>query len=260
MVRDNFSSELAVVILAAGKGKRMNNPDVPKVMTKLAGTPLIGHVLEQVKRIGAKKIIVIIGHQKESIIEYANKEFSGMLDFVEQIDQLGTGHAVLQAEPLLVSFKGNVLILSGDVPLLRAAAIKSFIEKHHNSKPPAAASVLTAMLDNPKGYGRIVRSSDKKFLRIVEDRDASSEEAEIPEVNSGIYIVKSHELFDALHEIGNNNAQREYYLTDVIAVLRQKNIECNAIIADDPDELNGINTIEELERMEKCYYEKYCDK
>lgn len=257
---DSSEWQLTVIILAAGKGKRMNNPDMPKVMAELDGKPLIGHVLNQVQKLEPQQTIVVVGHHKEQVMEYVAKEFGNSVEFVVQEQQLGTGHAVRQAEPKVHSFTDDVLILSGDVPLLRASTMMSFINEHRRYKPVVAASVLT-MDDDPTGYGRIIRSDDGEFLRIVEEKDASPEERSITEVNSGIYIVSSHLLFAALEDLSNDNAQGEYYLTDIISILQNKRLfTCNAIPAADASELHGINTPAELERAERLYREKFAAK
>ena len=244
---------LTVIILAAGKGKRMNNPDMPKVMAMLGGVPLIGHVVRQALRLRPEQVIVVAGHHKEQVIGYVRGEFGGRAEFAVQEQQLGTGLAVIEAEPLLQSYSGDVLILSGDTPLLRASTLMSFANDHRRFKPVVVASALTMRLDDPAGYGRIIRSPDGEFLKIVEEKDATPEEKAVFEVNSGIYIVSSHQLFPALRQLGNANAQGEYYLTDVIGILRGKNFACNAIPAPDPDELHGVNSPAELDRAEAIY-------
>lgn len=250
--------QLTVIILAAGKGKRMNNPDTPKVMAELDGKPLIGHVLGQVRLLEPQQTIVVVGHHKEQVMEYVTKEFGSAIEFAVQEQQLGTGHAVREAEPKLHSFTDDVLILSGDVPLLRASTMMNFVTEHRRYKPLVAASVLTMDCEDPTGYGRIVRSDDGEFLRIVEEKDATPEEKAIKEVNSGIYIVSSHLLFATLQELSNDNVQGEYYLTDIIGILRGKRFfTCNAIPTGDSFELQGINTPAELERAEMLYRENF---
>lgn len=254
---ESTTQDLTIITLAAGKGKRMNNPDLPKVMAKLDGEPLIGHVLRQAMRLEPRQIIVVVGHCKEQVISYVSGEFGSSVEFVEQKEQLGTGHAALQAEPMLKSYSGDALILSGDVPLLQSSTMEDFVTRHRRYRPIVMASVLTMTVDNPAGYGRILRSPDGEFLRIVESKDALPHEAAINEVNSGVYIVNTHLLFTALREIGNDNAQKEFYLTDIIAVLRSKKFICNAIPARDADELLGINTPGDLANAEHIYREKF---
>ena len=243
---------LAVLILAAGKGKRMNNPELPKVMFPVAGTPMVGHILNQVRKLSPDKTVLIVGHHKEIVIDYVNEDFAEFAEFAEQNEQLGTGHAVAQAEELLKDFSGDVLILSGDVPLLRASTLKTFVETHHHTD--ASVSVLSVDAPNPTGYGRIVRDEAGNFLKITEQKDATDAEKAITEINSGIYIVESEKLFKALKQVSNTNAQGEYYLTDIIAILRRDEAPVCAVKVDIFDELQGINTVDELARAEQSYH------
>ncbi|MCZ2133124.1 MAG: NTP transferase domain-containing protein [Bacteroidetes bacterium] len=257
---DLTAKDLTIIILAAGKGKRMNNPDLPKVMVKLDGEPLIGHVLRQALQLEPRQIIVVTGHCKEQVISYVSSEFGNSAEFVEQKEQLGTGHAALQTESVLKSYSGDALILSGDVPLLQASTMSDFVTRHRRYRPIVMASVLTMTIDNPAGYGRILRSPDGEFLRIVESKDAMPDESAVCEVNSGVYIVNAHLLFAALRKIDNNNAQKEFYLTDIIGILRNKKFICNAIPARDADELLGVNTPDDLACAERVYREKFAAK
>jgi UDP-N-acetylglucosamine pyrophosphorylase len=242
-----FTKDLAVVILAAGKGKRMNNPDMPKVMALLNGKPLVEYVISQVKELNPLKIILVVGHHKEMIIDYFNNS-DNSLEYALQLEQLGTGHAVAQAESALKDFSGNVLILAGDAPLIQASTLMNFIAKHFEDK--AIASDLTAIANDPTGYGRIVRNNLGDFIKIVEQKDASDEEKLIKEINSGIFCVDSKELFPALAGLKNNNAQGEYYLTDIIDYFIQNNKKVIGVSGADFDELQGINTIDELKKVE----------
>ncbi|MCX6156175.1 MAG: sugar phosphate nucleotidyltransferase [Candidatus Kapabacteria bacterium] len=243
-----MNENLSVVILAAGKGKRMNNPNMAKVMAPLGDKPLITYVLEQVQKLNPKKIIVVVGHQKESVIEYIKFINIQNLFFAEQNDQLGTGHAVAQAAEYLMNDNGNVLILAGDVPLLKSESLTAFIEMH--TKTSSVASDMTAIAANPFGYGRIVRDSSGNFIKIVEEKDTKPEEKLINEINSGIFIVKSKSLFNALNLVSNKNAQGEYYLTDIIEILRNENKKVSAFICAEFDELQGVNSVEDLKRCE----------
>lgn len=249
----NRISELACIILAAGKGKRMNNPDIPKVMASLAGKPLIGHVLAQVTLLHPSKTLVIVGHQKESVIAYVKEEFP-WADCIEQAEQLGTGHAVKMAEPALSNFFGDVLIITGDTPLLQAETLGSFVEEHQRFRGMLSGCVLSAVTSNPKGYGRIVRSQVGEFMKIVEEKDATDEQKLITEINTGIFVVKAVTLFAVLKEISNSNAQGEYYLTDIVELIRRKGMSISAIKAQNFTEFQGINTTEELARAEEHYY------
>lgn len=247
---DSKGKELAVLILAAGKGKRMNNPDLPKVMANLKGIPLIGHVLKGLQTLLPNHVLVIVGHQKEKVIEYLSGTF-GSVDTVVQEEQLGTGHAVAQAKSNLSNFNGDVLILSGDVPLMRGKTLESFIEEHRSSE--ATISVLTALVPDATGYGRIVRDSLGRFVSIVEHKDADDSIRQIKEINSGIYCVDSAKLFESLEKVNNNNVQGEYYLTDIIALLYNSGERVVATSCNDYREIMGINTSEELTTAEALY-------
>jgi UDP-N-acetylglucosamine diphosphorylase/glucosamine-1-phosphate N-acetyltransferase len=233
---------IRTIILAAGKGTRMKT-DLVKVLHPLCGKPLLSYVVEVAREIASEEITVVVGYQAETVKEI----FKGQnLTFVEQREQLGTGHAVLQARGIFENYRGNILIVSGDVPLLRPSTARSLFDCHRTSL--ATVTVLTTILPDPAGYGRIVKASTGDFLRIVEERDATDEEKKIKEINTGIYCVESSFLFKALMMINNNNAQKEYYLTDIVAVARQLDCLVGTLVAGDYREVMGINTREELER------------
>lgn len=240
------SNKLATVILAAGQGKRMNNPDSPKVLAELNGKPLIKYVLELTQKINAEKNVVIVGHKKELIIDFVNSLKDNKIEFAEQNEQLGTGHAVDQSREILQNFVGNILILCGDVPLIKSNTIMNFIEQYENSE--SDISVLSMIANNPKGYGRIIRDDENNFLAITEEKDANETKKLIREVNSGIIIAKADLLYNALSKLQNNNAQGEYYLTDVIDIIRSMGKKVTAFSTTNFDELQGINTFEDLER------------
>jgi bifunctional UDP-N-acetylglucosamine pyrophosphorylase/glucosamine-1-phosphate N-acetyltransferase len=205
-------TDLHVVILAAGKGTRMKSAR-PKVLHELAGRPLIEHVLSTLTQLDAAETVMVIGHGADQV-RTALAGYS-RLRFVVQAPQLGTGHALLQAEPLLSGRTGTVLLLYADVPLLEAGTLSRLLETHRGAR--AAATVLTAELDDPYGYGRIVRDASGHLLRVVEERDASVDERAIREINSGIYAFSLEPLFPALRQLASDNAQGEYYLTDLVA-------------------------------------------
>lgn len=246
-----MSKNISTVIMAAGKGKRMKNPDKSKVMHELIGKPLIQYVAELSLMINSEKLIPVVGHQKNSVIEFLRTKFSQHSDrlfFAHQDEQLGTGHAVMQTEEFLSDFDGNVLILSGDVPLLKFETVKSFIDFHNLNN--FDASLISAVFTDPHGYGRILRDSDGNFYDIKEEKDCTEKEKEIREINSGIYLVSSKLLFEALKTIKTDNAQGEYYLTDIFRYFMKNGIKCGAFIVKDEVEITGINTVEQLEALE----------
>ncbi|OPY09581.1 MAG: Bifunctional protein GlmU [Syntrophus sp. PtaB.Bin001] len=235
---------VGVVILAAGKGTRMKS-ERAKVLHSVCGRPMLSYSIMLARMVKAEKIIVVVGHQADIVRDTFKDE--GLL-FVEQREQLGTGHAVLQARSEFENFAGVILILCGDVPLLSIETIHHLFDCH--TKEKAIVTVLTAMMDNPFGYGRVIKKSTGEVIKIVEERDASVEEKKVKEINSGIYCVDSQFLFNAVGEIRNNNAQKEYYLTDIIEIAGKRNLPVRAVIADDAEEIMGINTIEDLQRAE----------
>jgi|SRR5579862_6347065 len=230
-------SDLHVVILAAGKSTRMKSAR-PKVVHELGGLPLVEHVLRTVDRLSAASTLLVIGHGADQV--RAALKHRTNLQFVVQSPQLGTGHAVLQAESALAGRTGTVLLLYADVPLLEANTLRRLIEAHHATA--AAATVLTAALDDPYGYGRIVRDGSGRLLRIVEERDASGDERALREINSGIYAFSLEPLFGALHGLAADNAQGEYYLTDLVAAYRRRGLPIETLLLESADELRGINT------------------
>jgi bifunctional UDP-N-acetylglucosamine pyrophosphorylase / glucosamine-1-phosphate N-acetyltransferase len=232
--------DLHIVILAAGKGTRMRSA-LPKVLHKVSGLPLLAHVLRTSAAVRPTTTTVVVGHQADAVRAYLAGETG--VRVVEQEPQLGTGHALLQAERPLEGRRGTVILLSGDVPLLTAGTLQRLVDTHE--REGAAATVLTAVVANPAGYGRIVRA-DGRLERIVEDRDASPAEREIHEINSGIYAFALTPLFAALREIGTVNAQGEYYLPDLIAVYRRAGQPVTTATADDVREIRGVNSRAEL--------------
>lgn len=232
------------IILAAGKGVRMKS-DLPKVFHKILGKPMLEYVLDAAENCKFDEIFVVVGHKSEVIKKY----FSGRsVTFVEQTEQLGTGHAVMQVSPHIKE-TCLVVVLAGDMPFISASTIKSLLALHAKNK--AKATLLTAILKEPGHYGRIIKNESKDVLRIVEAKDANERERAVKEINSGVYAFESDVLFDALKKIGKNNAQGEYYLTDVIGIAVAKGLPVKALVLDDPKEAMGINTKEELKEAEK---------
>jgi bifunctional UDP-N-acetylglucosamine pyrophosphorylase/glucosamine-1-phosphate N-acetyltransferase len=228
---------VATIILAAGKGTRMKS-DIVKVLHPILGLPMLFYPIDlSLTGVKSEKTIVVIGHQADQIKErFQNTR----IDFAIQKEQLGTGHAVLQAIPFLKKFMGTVLILCGDVPLVKADTLHSFIDAFGKSE--SILSVLTTVVEAPFGYGRIIRSSEGWVGKIVEEKDASKEEKSIREINTGIYGVKASFLIDGLSKIGKDNAQGEYYLTDLVEIANKEGLRCSAYIVADPVEVMGINT------------------
>jgi bifunctional UDP-N-acetylglucosamine pyrophosphorylase / glucosamine-1-phosphate N-acetyltransferase len=240
----NINSDKVALILAAGKGKRMKS-DLPKVLHKLNGKYIVQYVIESARQAGLNRQILVIGHQAEMV----KKALEGdKVSFALQAEQLGTGHAVMMAEPLLEDFSGDLVVLCGDMPLVRPETISRLIEERH--KIGAAAVVLTVILDDPGSYGRIVRDEKGLLKAIVEYRDADIKIREIKEVNTGAYCFDWQELRNLLGNLSANNDQREYYLTDSIAMLVGQGKKVAAVIAADPMEGFGINSINELKMVE----------
>lgn len=225
---------LAIVILAAGEGSRMKS-SLPKVLHTICGEPMIRFVLKSAERLNPEKIVVIVGHQAELV-----KNAVGNVQCVVQDKQLGTGHAVSVTKEMLSDFSGTVMVLSGDTPLVRAETLDNLFATH--TENGAAASIITARLENPTGYGRIIRSEDGSIVTaIVEEKDATEEQKTINEVNTGTYCFDKEKLFEALKQVDNNNRQGEYYLTDVIKILRNRGEKVVASMTDSPDEVMGVN-------------------
>lgn len=235
---------LVTIILAAGKGTRMKSA-LPKVLHKVGGMPMLGCVLKAAKEAGAERNIVVTGFGADAVEE----AMAGQAEFVRQEEQLGTGHAVRQTEKLLAGATGTVMVLCGDTPLLTGRVLKNLLAEHEQSG--AKATVLTAILSDSTGYGRIVRGADGSVEKIVEEKDANSAERQIKEVNSGIYCFDMPALFAALAEVTNDNAQGEYYLPDVLTILRGRGEKIWATAAADADEILGINSRRQLAAAEK---------
>jgi len=228
---------VATIILAAGKGTRMKS-EMVKVLHPILGLPMLSYpIAVSLNGIKADKTIVVVGYQADQIREkFKNPE----IQFVLQEEQLGTGHAALQAIPFLKTFTGTALILCGDVPLVNASTLRTFIAAFEESQ--SILSVLTTLVDNPIGYGRILRSPEGWLEKIVEEKDASEKERSIREINTGIYCVRAPFLVEGLREIGKDNAQGEYYLTDLVEIAKKKGLRCSAHVVSDPVEVMGINT------------------
>ena len=237
--------DIHVVILAAGQGTRMKSR-LPKVLHPIAGRPMIEHVLRTADSVSPATMTLIVGHRAE-IVRERLKGWSS-LQFALQEPQLGTAHALQQAEPVLSGRTGTVVLLSGDVPLLRPDALRRLVDTHQAAG--AAATVMTANVERPYGYGRIVRT-EGRIARIVEERDASPTERQIREINSGIYAFDLAPLFDALRGIASQNAQGEFYLTDLIAIYRRRKLPVETLVNEHPHEIRGINSRTELAEVSR---------
>ncbi len=237
------TSSWASIVLAAGMGTRMKS-EVPKVMHHLLGRPIIAYVLDLLKNLDMAIRVVVIGHGGGLVRDYLAGQG---VELVMQEQQLGTAHAVLCAERALKEFCGRVLIICGDTPLLREGTLASFMRAHERSG--RSLSILTACLKDPGGYGRILRSGGE-IQAIVEERDASEAERSITEVNTGIYAVDSGFLFNALDGIGCENAQGEYYLTDIVGIAVSRGISVGGISLAAEDEIWGVNSRLDLARAE----------
>lgn len=226
--------KVMAIVLAAGQGKRMKSK-LYKVLHPVCGKPMVGHVLQTVKEANCERTVVVVGHGAEAVQSYLGDG----AEFVLQAQQLGTGHAVQMAEPLLGEESGTTVILYGDTPLVTADTIKSLLEIH--TKNEAAATVLTAVVPNPQGLGRIIRDEAGNVLRIVEQKDCTPEQAAITEINTGMYCFDNKKLFQALAKVTNHNAQGEYYLTDVMEILKNAGETVGAYCTPDFAEGIGVN-------------------
>ena len=241
---------LEILVLAAGVGKRMRS-SLPKVLQPLAGRPLLGHVLATARELAPRKVIVVHGHGAESVREAFNGE---KVEWVLQNEQLGTAHAVMQAMPK-ISADADVLILYGDVPLMRAATLQRLLEAANGG-----LAVLTAEPDDPAAYGRVVRDGSGRVAKIVEQRDASPGERAIREINAGFYALDARRLSGWLKKIDNRNAQKEYYLTDLVSLAVGDKVPVAAVKTDDAWEAAGVNTPRELAALERQYQRMYAEK
>jgi bifunctional UDP-N-acetylglucosamine pyrophosphorylase/glucosamine-1-phosphate N-acetyltransferase len=239
-----------VVVLAAGKGTRMKSA-WPKVLHHVAGLPMIAHVLATARTLCPKSTTVVIGHQADAL-RSALAAHSG-ITFVVQEPQLGTAHALLTTESALGNARGTLILLSGDVPLLTRETLQMVARQHSDAR--AAATVVTAVVDDPRGYGRIVRSGEQ-IARIVEDKDATADERAIREINSGIYAFDLEGLYDAVRSIAAENAQREYYLPDLVAIYRRQGRPVATVTVADADEIRGINSRGELAAVSRIVREQ----
>ena len=234
------------VVLAAGQGVRMKS-DKAKVLHELCGRPMLAFVLDAMRAAGVSEQIVVVGHGADAV----KSAFAGYpsVRWALQTERKGTGHAVMMTEPELAGFEGDVVVVCGDNPLLLGETVAKVLATHRASG--AACTVVTADAPNPTGYGRIVRAADGTVARIVEEKDASPDVKKIREINSGNYVFDARSLFEALKHVTADNAQKEYLLTDVVAVLRRAGKKVMSHRAADPTEVLGVNTLDQLAEAEK---------
>ncbi|GAB6440650.1 UDP-N-acetylglucosamine diphosphorylase/glucosamine-1-phosphate N-acetyltransferase [Bacillus cereus] len=248
------------IILAAGKGTRMKS-DLPKVLHPVCGTPMLQHIINKLKKIDIDKIVVVIGHKAEKIRETIKDD----VIFVEQTEQNGTAHAVLQAVPHLAEKEGTTLVITGDTPLIEEATLDSLLQEHIHSN--SKGTVLTSIQNNPTGYGRIIREfnslsnkhEDNKLgnvVGIVEEKDADVNQKKIIEVNTGIFAFDNQSLLEGLPKIENKNVQNEYYLTDIVSVFIEEGKEFGGYLLQDPNEAMGINSRVQLSEAETIMRKK----
>lgn len=242
------------IIMAAGKGTRMKSKQA-KVLHPILNVPMVQLVVDALQAAGAERIVTVVGFQHEEV----EKVLKGQCEFALQKEQLGTGHAVKQATQLK-NIDGITIVASGDCPCVQSASYKSLYEMEDDCD----MAILTTILQNPAAYGRVIRDANGMVEKIVEAKDANEEEKKVQEVNSGIYAFKTKKLFEALALLKNNNAQKEFYLTDVLAIFRQKGYKIKAQIMHDKHEVEGLNSLVEVasvskylqRRINKCWLEK----
>ena len=248
---------IKAVILAAGKGTRMKSETTPKVLHEIMGKSLLGYVLDNVKNFVSEEF-VIVGHHAQEVEKFVKENYTSA-QTVLQSPQLGTGHAVSMVCPYLEHFDGVVLILCGDTPLIKEETLKKFVDFHIANK--SDLTVMSTMFDNPANYGRIIRDNDNSLKCIVEEKDATAEQKNVKEVNAGIYCLNWAKIKPAFSQLKSNNAQGEYYLTDIISWGKEQGLNVNAYILENSDEIYGINSRVQLAEaakiMNKRNLEKY---
>ena len=244
-----MEENIMAIVMAAGKGTRMKSKK-SKLVQKIYGKEIVLRAVQNVRKSGIDDIVVIVGYMKEEVMSVLENNFN----YAFQEEMLGTGHAVMQATKYLEGKKGKVLVVNGDVPILKPDTLKNFINK--SIKNAESATLLTAIYNDAKGYGRIVRNAKGNVEKIVEDKDCNTEEKQIKEINAGIYCFDIENLLEALKEMKPNNAQKEYYLTDVIKIMNDKGLKIGAVIVEDNTEILGINDRVQLEMLIKVYQQR----
>ena len=248
--------DIKAVILAAGKGTRMKSETTPKVLHEIMGKTLLGYVLDNVKNFSSEEF-VIVGHHAQDVESFVQKNYDNAKT-VLQSPQLGTGHAVSMVCPSLENYDGLVLILCGDTPLVQEKTLKDFVEFHKSQK--SDLTVMSTLFDDPTNYGRIIRESDNSLKCIVEEKDATIEQKAVKEVNAGIYCLNWAKIKHAFGQLTSNNAQGEYYLTDIISWGKAQNLSVNAYILENSDEIYGINSRSNLAQATKMMNRRNLEK
>ncbi|MCP4684873.1 MAG: NTP transferase domain-containing protein [bacterium] len=246
-----MEADKAVIVLAAGKGKRMKS-DLPKVLHQIDGIPMIKILLNRLIPMGFARIVVVIGHQGEMV---RNELSNYPVEFAWQREQNGTGHAVMMTREFMGDFEGTTLVAAGDVPYLSQESIVGLFRAHQEAG--AVATCLSAVFDDPTGYGRIIRDGDAGLLReIVEHKDASEKILKINEINSGTFCFDNQRLFATIDEIDTDNAQGEYYLTDAVKILHGKGLKVAVVTASNPDEVRGVNSVDQLQELAQKFADR----
>ena len=246
------SDNLAIIILAAGLGKRMQS-DKAKVLHEILGKPMILHVVETASKLAGDRVVVVVGHQAGEVRRIVSERFR--VRFAVQELQLGTAHAVQSALPFLHKDAGHVIVLCGDVPLIRPQTLKRFLEHHQSGG--FDVSVLSVKIDRPKGYGRILQDEKGHLEAIVEEADATEDQKKIDIINSGIYCIERGFLQEALKQIQPDNAQGEFYFTDIISIGRTALRSVGAFLGDDFSEVLGVNTLDDLKKLEAMMRKRF---
>jgi len=242
----NISEDLSVIVLAAGKGTRMRS-EIPKVLHKLLGKPILYYVLSAIKELNPENTFVITGYKREPIIDYIKSNFPEM-EIIVQEDQLGTAHAVYMAKDKKKNFAGYTLVLPADTPLITTESLKKLLE--NTIATESEAGIITASVPDPGGYGRIIKNEKGGIIKIIEDTDATPEKRKIKEVNSSIYCFETEVLFENIGKIGTENKQKEYYLTDIIEMLVKDGRKVSCLKISDYKEVMGINNRQQLPVIE----------
>ncbi len=250
------NKNLTVIVLAAGQGKRMKS-DIPKVLHSICCQPIIYFILTSAFKLKPKNLFVVIGHKAEKVREFLSSNFPGAIPVIQE-KQLGTAHAVSMLKSCIGELGDICLILPGDIPLISDSTLRKVVNVMEQSGNPAV--VLTAIVDNPYGYGRVIKDDKSDILRIVEESDASEIEKKINEINSSIYCFKTKSLFNYLENISSKNSQNEFYLTDIIENFVSAKQKVSCITINDSFEIEGVNNMTELAKLEKIMQSKINEK